>query len=111
MPDEQNARPVRSTLIEEDPSFREIVVGFVEDLDGRVRDLESALQAGDSKRVRALCHRLTGVAGGYGYAELTETASALGRSARAGELDDCRRCLDELSVLVRRIQAGIESPD
>ena len=39
MPGEEAVRPVRSTLLEEDPSFREVVVGFVADLGGRVRDL------------------------------------------------------------------------
>ncbi|MCH7885005.1 MAG: hypothetical protein IIC01_07085 [Planctomycetes bacterium] len=48
--------PIGSSLLEDDPSFEEIVVEFVEAIANRVHDMEDALSAADFKKLQTLSH-------------------------------------------------------
>lgn len=95
--------PIDSDLVRQDPSFTEIVVEFVEGLDGRLKAMDEALRGNDLDALRAAAHRLKGSGGGYGYAILTERAAELERHAEAQSLEECTNVLEDLKKLCARV--------
>jgi HPt (histidine-containing phosphotransfer) domain-containing protein len=71
-----NAEPIISRFAD-DCEMGEVIRFFIDDLQWRVNELGSALDAGDWKRVSMSAHELNGAAGGYGFPEITEAAAAL----------------------------------
>ncbi len=95
--------PIGSELIEEDPSFADIVVQFVEGLGGRLEAMEQALRVADFDALRTAAHQLKGSGGGYGYPLLTAEAATLELFAKDGMLDDCASALASLKELCTRV--------
>jgi signal transduction histidine kinase/CheY-like chemotaxis protein/HPt (histidine-containing phosphotransfer) domain-containing protein len=62
----------------------EVVAGFVGLLDGRLREIEQAADAGDTPAVERLAHRLRGAAGSHGFAPISDAALALEQTAATG---------------------------
>ena len=71
-------------------------------------DLESSLAADQIEVVRKLAHRLKGSAGGYGFPEIMQVATALEASARAGDRAACAESSRKLARLCERARAGAE---
>lgn len=88
--------PIASELVQEDASFADIVVQFVEGLDARLAKMHDAIEKSDFEALRGAAHQLKGSGGGYGYPILTELAAELERFAQSEVLDDCKTALDEL---------------
>ena len=88
--------PIGSELVQEDASFADIVVQFVEGLDNRLAKMQDAIEKSDFEALRGAAHQLKGSGGGYGYPILTELAAELERFAQSEVLDDCKTALDEL---------------
>lgn len=98
--------PIPSTLVQDDPSYAEIVEEFVKGLAGRLEMLETALRDKDFAQLTAAAHQLKGAGGGYGYSVLTEKAAQLESLAKALAIDDCASALEELKQLCRRVVVG-----
>lgn len=101
-------RPIGSELVREDPSFADIVVQFVDGLDGRVKTMEHAVRAADFEALRVAAHQLKGSGGGYGYPTLTERAGILEQHAKRQSVDGCLFALEELKALCARVVVGPE---
>jgi len=95
--------PIGSELVREDASFADIVVQFVEGLDGRLARMEEAMRAGDFEALRTAAHQLKGTGGGYGYPVLTERAKELEQFAKSRTLDECANALAELKETCERV--------
>lgn len=103
MPASDPTGPIVSELLEEDPSFADILTDFVEQLPQRVRQFEETLEANDLGRFSSYAHQLKGAGGGYGFPMLTELGSRLEQAAQAAQLDECARMIDELKSIVARL--------
>ena len=99
---------IASELVQEDASFADIVVQFVEGLSNRLTTMEDALRAADFDALRAAAHQLKGSGGGYGYPILTEHAAELEKLARVKAVDDCSKEIEELKQLCARVVVGVD---
>ena len=98
--------PIGSDLVQEDPSFTDIVVRFVEGLTDRMEKMEQAIRASDFEALRVAAHQLKGSGGGYGYPSLTDKARAVEDATKADDMETARLALNELQVLILAIVAG-----
>lgn len=99
----QPANPIESQLAREDPSYADLVLEFLDDITGRMDEMDQAIKAGDFDALSIVAHQLKGSGGGYGYPELSERAAELERQAKTEALDDCAKALDELKDLCGRL--------
>ena len=102
--------PIYSELIQKDSTYADLVSEFVAGLDNRLRGIQEAAGQGDFYTLRTLAHQLRGTGGSCGYAILTEVAGALEEQALAQRIDQCKHSIDELTELVRRVEAGVNAP-
>jgi len=100
--------PIISELVQEDASFADIVVQFIEGLGDRIAIMEDALRAADFEALRGAAHQLKGSGGGYGYPILTKCAAELERNAKAHSLECCAEQLEDLRGLCSRVVVGPE---
>ncbi|NOS99012.1 MAG: Hpt domain-containing protein [Phycisphaerales bacterium] len=101
--------PIRSKLVDEDPSYADLIQAYIHALQERVESLHEAIESQDLDRVRALAHQLKGSGGGHGYPILTAVAGGLEAHAVDRSIDQCRKALDELAAIIPRIVAGAPS--
>ncbi len=101
---------IGSNLLDDDPSFEEIVVEFVDALANRVQDMEDVLRAADFEKLQTLAHQLKGCGAGYGYPVVTERAARLELCAKERIAHDCTTALNELMDICSRIVVRVE-PD
>jgi HPt (histidine-containing phosphotransfer) domain-containing protein len=90
-----------------DPDFAEIVALFVDEMPGRVRDMQAHFGCANWDELARLAHQLKGAAGSYGFDQLTPFAAGLEKSVRNGEpAAAVRAALDELLEVCGRVRAG-----
>ena len=102
---ERRAEPIYSKLAD-DPSLGDAVDAFVVSLAERVDTLQDLDSSGD---YRALCGQsselsLDGTK--VGFDSLAHAANAVVAAATAGDRNDCRKALIELTEVARRIRLG-----
>ena len=88
-----------SSSLAQDPQFKQLVESFAEELPLRIAAIEQAVAQADVKRVRRLIHQLKGTAGSFGFAAISELASAAER--QNCDLDHVREILDHLAASLR----------
>lgn len=98
---------IGSELVEEDPSFAEIVVQFVDGLNDRLDTMERAVRSSDFETLRVAAHQLKGSGGGYGYPALTDLAAELEALAEAQDLDECVSLLAQLKEVCSRVVVDV----
>jgi len=101
------AGPIYSEFRDE-ADMLELIELFVEDMEGRVESLRTALDDADWRKLTTLAHQLKGASGGYGFAPVGEAAGKLEETLREGELDDIDRLraqTDEVIELCNRVRA------
>lgn len=99
---------IGSELIQEDASYADIVVQFVDGLSKRLTTMEDAVREADLDALRGAAHQLKGSGGGYGYPILTELARELEERAKAGTLEECAKQVDELKEVAKRIVVSVD---
>ncbi len=99
---------IESRLVREDPSLADMVLEFVNGLEGRVRAMEKAVQEENLEALRRAAQQLKGSGDGYGYPILTERAAALERFAGTQSIAECRKALADLKQLCRRVVVRID---
>ncbi|MCH7719676.1 MAG: Hpt domain-containing protein [Planctomycetes bacterium] len=108
MPANDPAGPIVSELVEEDPSFADVVADFVEQLPQRIRQFEETLEANDWERFRSYAHQLKGAGSGYGFPMLTELGKQMEQAAIGAQLEECNRTLEELKSIIARVVVSPE---
>jgi PAS domain S-box-containing protein len=96
-------QPIFSSLLERDPGFREIVVGFVGKLKIQLREMRSCFQQNRMSDLVALAHWLKGSAGTLGFAPFTEPAKELERLARELKRSEIPAMLDTIESMAAAI--------
>ncbi len=108
MAESQGNEPIVSTLIQDDPSFVDLVEDFVGGLDDRIAAIKAAVDGEDFGQLKTLSHQIKGAGGGYGYPDLTEVAGRLESDSMAHDLDACKAEVDALNALIVRVIAGFK---
>lgn len=98
--------PILSMLLENDPTFAELVGRFVNQLPGIIAAIEQLTAAEDWETLRGRLHELKGAGGGYGFPQLSTTAGRMNFALSAGDYAGVRDLLDELKNLRDRILSG-----
>jgi HPt (histidine-containing phosphotransfer) domain-containing protein len=93
------------------PKLGRIVARFVEQLPGKLAEMEATLPASDWRELAALAHWLKGAGGSMGFDDLTEPALALERAAQTGDPGEARRALRDIRGVAARIRSGTEIAD
>jgi HPt (histidine-containing phosphotransfer) domain-containing protein len=101
--DRATFQPLMSTLPLDDPDFAEIVEMFVSRLRERATAMRAALEVDDFASLAELAHWLKGAGGTAGFDDFTAPAGRLQRSAEEADGTTCRRQLDFIEQLVKRI--------
>jgi len=98
--------PIISTLVQQDPSFSDLVEQFIAGLDGRIQAMRQAVEDSELDVLKVLAHQLKGAGGGYGYPILSEAAASLQRHAKEQQIETCRKSLEELASIIARVVVG-----
>lgn len=90
-----------------DPDLSEIVEMFVEEMPGRIRDLQQQFVTNDWDELARLAHQLKGAAGSYGFDQITPYAARLERSVRNGlPMNEIRSAHEDLCEACARVRTG-----
>ncbi len=87
--------------------LREQMQFFIEDVPAVILELESSLQAADSRTTELLAHRLKGMALSFDAADLAETAAELERNPEIENASELRTCIAKLRDSYAGIAAEI----
>jgi HPt (histidine-containing phosphotransfer) domain-containing protein len=96
---------VYSTLVQEDPSFADLVEECIVELPAYVEELAAAIARNDAPVVARIGHTVKGAAGSHGFLPVSEIAAAIERHARAGNLAPAKEELGRLRELLPRLRA------
>jgi len=95
-----------STLAGDD-DLAEIIALFIDEIPGRIGELETAVESEDWAAVARLAHQLKGAGGSYGIELLSQLANQLELAARRPESqDDIRDAMAQMADASRRIRHG-----
>jgi CheY-like chemotaxis protein len=103
----QSKEPIISTLLSEEPTFRDLVEKFVSELPDILNKLHHAYQLKDWKALEDNLHSLKGMGGGFGYQGLTELAGKAEFQLLSENYDAAKTLLDEISNTCELIFQGI----
>lgn len=98
--------PIMSTLLESDAAFTDLVDRFLAQLPDVIEVIEQLTAAQDWPALRARLHDLKGIAGGYGFPQLSATAGRMHFALSAGDAAGVSHLLGELKNLRDRILSG-----
>ncbi len=102
------ADPVYYSALGNDPDLAEIVALFVDEMPGRVRNLQAHFSCANWDELARLAHQLKGAAGSYGFDQITPLAAQFETVVRDGRpLSLVREALDDLVEGCRRLRAGV----
>jgi len=99
--------PIVSTLLDEEPTFRDLVEKFVAELPGMLHKIHLAHQQKDWSTLKAELHTLKGMGGGFGYNVLTELAGKAEFQLFSENYENAKTLLDEISQISELIYQGI----
>ena len=94
---------IRSLLPTEDAELREIVLEFIDTLDTKLSEMQTAWDMADCAALADLAHWLKGAGGTVGFACFTSPASELEQFAKSGDLPTARAALLSLRELQSRL--------
>ena len=83
-----------------DPLLRELMPDFLRETAEQLQRMASLLAGGDFAALRSEAHRLKGVGGSYGFAQMSEAAAAL---EQASARTDSARAADLLAALQQQL--------
>ena len=105
------SEPVLSTMLSESPELVAIVEQFVRGLPERLDAIQEALRQQSYDRIEKLAAQLKTAGGSHGFAELTEQAKWMEQAAHSHAMAELAGRIEEMTVLVHRIKAGLGDPD
>ena len=90
------------SFLDDDPDYQKTIEMFVNNLPGRIREMQDAFDKGDMKELATKVHALKGLGGFAGFSVYTEKAKELEQTIRNEQIEDIKRQLDEMSRLCLR---------
>ena len=101
--------PIMSSLLGDAPEFDELVANFIEQLPTLLEPVDQAWKDEDWPTLKAKAHDLKGVAGGYGFPQLTEVAGQIEFELAKQTFDGIEPLIDIMWALYQRIQQGMRA--
>ena len=101
--------PLHSSFAE-DPDLRDLVVLFVDELDGRIASIQRAFDERDLAELCRIAHQLKGSAGGYGFDPIGDAAGRLEYELRGDEAAEST-IGDRVEDLVTTCRAAVRPSD
>lgn len=90
-----------------DPDLSEIVDLFIDEMPGRVQNLNNALAESDWTQLGRYAHQMKGACGSYGFDRLSESAARLERACRPLPCEEqIRTAVEELTALCQCVRRG-----
>lgn len=74
----------------------QLLLEFLQQLDELIQDLEKAVQQNDIEQIASISHDIKGVAGLYGYMDISKTASEIEQAARDHGIARIRILVDKI---------------
>ena len=90
------------SFLDNDPDYQKTIEMFLNNLPGRIREMQEAFDKGDMEELSAKVHALKGLGGFAGFSVYTEKAKELEQTIRSERIEDIKRQLDEMSRLCLR---------
>jgi signal transduction histidine kinase/CheY-like chemotaxis protein/HPt (histidine-containing phosphotransfer) domain-containing protein len=100
--------PIVSDLLGEVPEFDDLVANFIGQLPALLEPIDQAWKDEDWQTLEAKAHDLKGVAGGYGFPQLTGVAGRIEFELAKQTFDGIEPLIDEMWALHRRIRQGMQ---
>ena len=82
--------------IEDTPEFKALQAQFLGELRSRMQLMLDAYKHHDGEELAKQAHKLKGIGGSFGYAQITASAGRLERAARDGDGSSVQSALDAL---------------
>uniref|UniRef100_UPI0035684B8B Hpt domain-containing protein n=1 Tax=Stieleria sp. TaxID=2795976 RepID=UPI0035684B8B len=96
-------QPIHSTLPMDDPEYREIVIDFLERLDGKLLDMDAAIDRQQWGDVASLAHWLRGTSGSLGLPQFSTPTLAMERFAESADPQATRLIMQDIHGIAKRI--------
>ncbi|WP_455209866.1 ATP-binding protein [Kaarinaea lacus] len=101
------SEPIVSTLLSEEPTFRDLVEKFVSELPVILEKIQRNYDQEDWDTLQDELHSLKGMGGGFGYYVLTELAGKAEFQVSSENYQAAKTLLDEIHQISDRIYEGI----
>ncbi len=108
-PDGASAEPLFSTLLAESPQLWHVVDEFVRTLPEHIEAMKGALHERSFEQVQILARQLENNGADHGYGTIAKNAQSIEQAAHDHVVDDLANKIADLTALVTRIQAGLDS--
>lgn len=95
--------PLNNTPTFKDSEFQYILKQFTEDLPKTLDKMNQAFKQQDWQTLKSLAHQLKGVAGGFGYIELGQTAAIIQEEIEQQKIDKMPQLLQKLQQDSKKI--------
>lgn len=105
------ANSLTSLLLEQEPGFADLVMNFIHRLPQIISEIEEAYTQTDWPQLKQLLHKLKGIAGSYGYPQISETAAHMEFELAKKNKNGLPVMLNELNSVADRIYAGAKLLD
>ncbi len=102
-------KPVISRLAD-NPKFSRIINSFIQKLEVQVANMEQAIEKEDMHELALLAHWLKGAGGTVGYDDFTEPAKRLEDFAKAKQVEQAEKALEQLKCMEKAIVGASVEP-
>jgi len=104
-----NAEPSQDKiLVRANPKLTDLIPGFLQNRRHDVTAMLDALKRGNFAIVENLGHGMKGAGGSWGFQGITDIGAALEQAAESADDEGSRRCVDELSSYLDRVEVVYE---
>jgi CheY-like chemotaxis protein len=86
------------------PKLADLIPGFLQNRRHDVIAMLDALDLGDFGTVESLGHGMKGAGGSWGFQGITDIGAALERAAESADNEGSRKCVDDLSRYLDRVE-------
>jgi len=105
---DNDTSPLISDVLTDAPDMAELVQAFVKKLPDYLGKLINALENRNYKELTTIAHTLKGLGGGFGYPQVSSLACKMESEVTHSNDRAIETLLNEIKLLVKRIEAGVE---
>lgn len=102
-------KPIRSTLVDDDPELSAITASFARGLPEIITRLRELHQTGSWESLGHALHDLKGSSGNFGFGELQEIAALGDKAIRLHAYDSLQPLIDQLVLIEKRVTLGLSN--
>jgi len=92
--------------LEDDPGYIELVDSFVEGLPRTIEEMQEALQKDDWVTLQKISHQLKGIAGSFGYPEITDISQEINKHVNAKQFQSVPKLMNKLCEQASKVNSS-----